>query len=188
MQTPSCYRYRRRWSGSSSSSSKRTIRITLRRSGTTLTPEGSSPARRLWVSISALNRIRSTRQTVAGLLTSALFCLRRREKMLHRVMCAPRSVWFAFCVIALVVGQPPGNKISGSNAGEPCQPDKLTVYKMVLHTFWSREAFPKHYPDWRPPAQWSKVFGEFMFCLWTFSTCDPNEKSKTLYWSWKINH
>ncbi|CAH1994586.1 unnamed protein product [Acanthoscelides obtectus] len=45
--------------------------------------------------------------------------------------------------------------------GEPCQPDKLTVYKMVLHTFWSRDTFPKHYPDWRPPAQWSKVFGQF---------------------------
>lgn len=45
--------------------------------------------------------------------------------------------------------------------GEPCQPDKLTVYKVVLHTFWSRDKFPKHYPDWRPPAQWSKVFGEF---------------------------
>lgn len=44
--------------------------------------------------------------------------------------------------------------------GEPCQPDKLTVYKVVLHTFWSRDRFPKHYPDWRPPAQWTKVFGE----------------------------
>ncbi|XP_066152781.1 spondin-2 [Euwallacea fornicatus] len=43
--------------------------------------------------------------------------------------------------------------------GESCQPDKLTVYKVVLHTFWSRESFPKHYPDWRPPASWSKVFG-----------------------------
>lgn len=43
--------------------------------------------------------------------------------------------------------------------GEPCQPDKLTVYKVVLHTFWSRDKFPKHYPDWRPPAQWTKVFG-----------------------------
>lgn len=43
--------------------------------------------------------------------------------------------------------------------GEPCQPDKLTVYKVVLHTFWSRDRFPKHYPDWRPPAQWTKVFG-----------------------------
>lgn len=42
-----------------------------------------------------------------------------------------------------------------------CNPDKMTVYKMVLHTYWTREKFPKHYPDWRPPAQWSKVYGEF---------------------------
>ncbi|XP_056642503.1 spondin-2 [Diorhabda sublineata] len=57
-----------------------------------------------------------------------------------------------YCVIAGSVS-PPGS------TGEPCQPDKLTVYKVVLHTFWSRETFPKHYPDWRPSAQWSKVFG-----------------------------
>ncbi|XP_023717479.1 spondin-2 [Cryptotermes secundus] len=43
--------------------------------------------------------------------------------------------------------------------GEPCQPDKLTVYKVVLQTFWTRDQFPKHYPDWRPPAQWSKLVG-----------------------------
>jgi hypothetical protein len=45
--------------------------------------------------------------------------------------------------------------------GEPCQPDKLTVYKVVLQTFWTRDQFPKHYPDWRPPAQWSKLVGEY---------------------------
>lgn len=43
--------------------------------------------------------------------------------------------------------------------GEPCQPDKLTVYKVVLQTFWTRDQFPKHYPDWRPSAQWSKLVG-----------------------------
>ena len=45
--------------------------------------------------------------------------------------------------------------------GEPCQPDKLTVYKVVLQTFWTRDQFPKHYPDWRPSAQWSKLVGEY---------------------------
>ncbi|KAI5646045.1 hypothetical protein NE865_01938 [Phthorimaea operculella] len=40
-----------------------------------------------------------------------------------------------------------------------CNPDKMTVYRMVLHTYWTREKFPKHYPDWRPPAQWSRVYG-----------------------------
>lgn len=49
---------------------------------------------------------------------------------------------------------------------DACNPDKMTVYKMVLHTYWTREKFPKHYPDWRPPAQWSKVYGKCgFFCL-----------------------
>lgn len=70
---------------------------------------------------------------------------------------------FATCVCSLlalcavVAFAAPGSNRDGEN--EPCQPDKLTVYKVVLHTFWSRDKFPKHYPDWRPPAQWSKVFG-----------------------------
>ncbi|XP_037042653.1 uncharacterized protein LOC119078994 [Bradysia coprophila] len=35
----------------------------------------------------------------------------------------------------------------------------LVIYKLILHTYWTREMFPKHYPDWRPQAQWSKTFG-----------------------------
>lgn len=35
----------------------------------------------------------------------------------------------------------------------------LVAYKFVLHTYWTREVFPKHYPDWKPQAQWSKTFG-----------------------------
>jgi len=41
-----------------------------------------------------------------------------------------------------------------------CASDKLTIYKVVVTTFWTRDRFPKHYPDWRPPAQWSKTIGE----------------------------
>lgn len=40
-----------------------------------------------------------------------------------------------------------------------CDPNKLTVYKVMVQTAWSREVFPKQYPEWRPPAQWSKVVG-----------------------------
>ncbi|CAH0719865.1 unnamed protein product, partial [Brenthis ino] len=46
-----------------------------------------------------------------------------------------------------------------SSDSDTCNPDKMTVYRMVLHTYWTREKFPKHYPDWRPPAQWSKIYG-----------------------------
>ncbi|KAJ9576546.1 hypothetical protein L9F63_025558, partial [Diploptera punctata] len=38
-----------------------------------------------------------------------------------------------------------------------CEANKLTVYKVILQTFWTRDQFPKHYPDWRPPAQWSRI-------------------------------
>lgn len=41
-----------------------------------------------------------------------------------------------------------------------CTLDRLAVYKVVLHTYWTRELFPKHYPDWRPTAQWTKTLGE----------------------------
>ena len=60
------------------------------------------------------------------------------------------------CGFVLVMGAPYPESVS-----EPCQPDKLTVYKVVLQTFWTRDQFPKHYPDWRPPAQWSKLIGEY---------------------------
>lgn len=57
----------------------------------------------------------------------------------------------AVCVVTVVTAPAPASN---------CLPDKLTVYKVVLHTFWSRDRFPKHYPDWRPPAQWSRLVGE----------------------------
>ncbi|GIX74090.1 spondin-2 [Caerostris extrusa] len=40
-----------------------------------------------------------------------------------------------------------------------CPADVLVMYRMVLHTEWSEEKFPKQYPEWRPPAQWSVVVG-----------------------------
>ncbi|GFT53566.1 spondin-2 [Nephila pilipes] len=40
-----------------------------------------------------------------------------------------------------------------------CPGDVLVMYRMVLHTEWSEEKFPKQYPEWRPPAQWSVVVG-----------------------------
>lgn len=47
------------------------------------------------------------------------------------------------------------------NVSGGCSADRLAVYKVVLHTYWTRDLFPKHYPDWRPPAQWTKTFGMF---------------------------
>lgn len=48
------------------------------------------------------------------------------------------------------------------NISGGCNTDRLAVYKVVLHTYWTRDLFPKHYPDWRPPAQWTKTFGMYI--------------------------
>lgn len=61
-------------------------------------------------------------------------------------------------LIALVLPALACGALSPSDT-DTCNPDKMTVYRMVLHTYWTRDKFPKHYPDWRPPAQWSKIYG-----------------------------
>lgn len=71
----------------------------------------------------------------------------------------------ALVLLALALAGPgpvswPQSVLASHGQDNTCQPDKLTVYKIVMHTFWSRDRFPKHYPDWRPPAQWSKVIGK----------------------------
>ena len=42
-----------------------------------------------------------------------------------------------------------------------CSTDSLAIYKIELEGHWSQELFPKHYPLVRPPAHFSKTFGEF---------------------------
>ena len=42
-----------------------------------------------------------------------------------------------------------------------CPPGMLAVYRLNLATEWSEEKFPKQYPQWRPPAQWSKTVGQY---------------------------
>ncbi|KAK9298664.1 hypothetical protein QLX08_008084 [Tetragonisca angustula] len=37
--------------------------------------------------------------------------------------------------------------------------DKLALYKVTLRTYWSRARFPRHYPEWKPPAQFGKLIG-----------------------------
>jgi hypothetical protein len=50
--------------------------------------------------------------------------------------------------------------ISLVQTDEDCQSNRLVVYKVIFSTFWDRKQFPKQYPEWRPPAQWSKLVGE----------------------------
>ncbi|CAG0917874.1 unnamed protein product [Notodromas monacha] len=63
------------------------------------------------------------------------------------------SNWIVIWLTALVTCS-----LSGSVAGR-CTSDSLVLYRAELTTKWSRDAFPKHYPEWRPPAQWTKFIG-----------------------------
>ena len=45
----------------------------------------------------------------------------------------------------------------------PCQQDKLVVYKVIFATYWDEKTFPRQYPEWRPPAQWSKLVGKLSY-------------------------
>ena len=38
--------------------------------------------------------------------------------------------------------------------------NKLALYKVTLKTYWSRARFPRHYPEWKPPAQFGKLVGK----------------------------
>lgn len=63
-----------------------------------------------------------------------------------------------------------GGMAGGDGAVSGCNVDRLAVYKVVLHTYWTRDLFPKHYPDWRPPAQWTKTFGMFRIIILFFDS------------------
>ncbi|XP_058462805.1 spondin-2 [Malaya genurostris] len=43
---------------------------------------------------------------------------------------------------------------------ESCHSDALVFYRIRLVTNWSKELFPKHYPEFRPPPQWSMTYGQ----------------------------
>ena len=59
--------------------------------------------------------------------------------------------------------------VRGDANNMKCQSTKLVVYKVTFATFWDQDKFPKQYPEWRPPAQWSKLIGKtnitFLFDL-----------------------
>uniref|UniRef100_UPI00358E1EEB spondin-2-like n=1 Tax=Myxine glutinosa TaxID=7769 RepID=UPI00358E1EEB len=68
----------------------------------------------------------------------------------------------------LVLLGPPRAATSGSNSSR-C--GKETVrYSVTFHATWNQLSFPKQYPRYRPPAQWSPFFGcvhSANFSLWT---------------------
>lgn len=47
-----------------------------------------------------------------------------------------------------------------SKSSKLCKSNRVAMYNVTFVGNWSPELFPKHYPEFRPPAQWSKTFGE----------------------------
>lgn len=41
-----------------------------------------------------------------------------------------------------------------------CSEGGMAVYRLELSTNWTKDRFPRHFPDNRPKAQWSKTFGQ----------------------------
>lgn len=69
------------------------------------------------------------------------------------VVTGPWEVWLWYIFGSVLVAE--ALRVSR----ERCDPDRLAVYSLRVQTHWSRELFPKHFPEWRPPAQWSRLVG-----------------------------
>lgn len=77
---------------------------------------------------------------------------------------------YHFMLMMLTLGQgvhsmPVPTDVPMCTASEPAQ------YKLTFTGKWSRAAFPKQYPVYRPPAQWSNIVGKSTgnWCLTVFS-------------------
>jgi len=66
---------------------------------------------------------------------------------------------FSWIFLILSILGPRSIMVSSSSETMPCKSTKLVVYKVSFSTFWDRQKFPKQYPEFRPPAQWSKLIG-----------------------------
>lgn len=65
--------------------------------------------------------------------------------------------------------------------------DKLALYKVTLRTYWSRARFPRHYPEWKPPAQFGKLIGESLNDIWNKSTPAFSTTGCVCYWLHKYS-
>ena len=64
--------------------------------------------------------------------------------------------------------------LAGARTTNTCDPNRLIVYRVYLNTMWNRDVFPKQYPEWRPPAQWSKLVGEYKLEFTLFNPFPPS--------------
>lgn len=54
-----------------------------------------------------------------------------------------------------------------------CTASETAQYRLTFTGKWSQAAFPKQYPVYRPPAQWSNLIGKWsevsveQYCYWS---------------------
>ena len=56
-----------------------------------------------------------------------------------------------------------GRRRSGrrrKRGNDKCSTASMAEYKLTFYGAWSKEKFPRMYPRYRPPAQWSKLVGK----------------------------
>ena len=75
-----------------------------------------------------------------------------------------------------------GRRRSGrrrKRGNDKCSTSSVAEYKLTFYGAWSKEKFPRMYPRYRPPAQWSKLVGESgrTLCLPTVLSISPTVES-----------
>ncbi|CAL4072208.1 unnamed protein product [Meganyctiphanes norvegica] len=65
-----------------------------------------------------------------------------------------------------VAALPLGADTAATGPRRQCPGSELALYRLTLETHWTPRDFPKHYPEWRPPAQWSKLIGQSHDSSW----------------------
>lgn len=99
-------------------------------------------------------------------LNRVIFLLHPKMRLVVRTTKSVSLIFFGLMlIVGLALAKPRSGKRSPITSPKDktslqCDLDKLLVYKVTLATHWSRTLFPKQYPEWRPPAQWSKLIGE----------------------------
>ena len=63
---------------------------------------------------------------------------------------------WGYVVVAVIAS---GLLVPGSYGAGDCR-GRMAQYGVVLKTFWTKQRFPKHYPEWSPEASWSNMIGE----------------------------
>ncbi|XP_057206184.1 spondin-2-like [Triplophysa rosa] len=61
--------------------------------------------------------------------------------------------------VTLMLSVLPGVPAMPVDVDRVCMAPSTAKYRLTFAGKWSQTAFPKHYPLYRPPAQWSPIFG-----------------------------